>query len=165
MKKSLTGLLTGLSLLAGSVFAGELVYPSDSPVLSITFPDSWKTEADGEVMHTSPADESVYLGLWALAEDQDVNDAIDALDQVVGELVKDAEFADAVENNINGIDIYSVDGTGKDDEGNNVTVSAAVFTPDGKQTFIILYYATPESEKKHEKDILSVLGSLKKASK
>ncbi len=148
---------------AGDTGSGNtIVYPSGNPVFSITFPDGWETEADENLLHACPADSSIYLGLWALEEGVKLDDALDALDEIVSSLVTGLETGEAENNEINGIDFLSVDGTGKDGDGDAVDVSAAVFSPDDKQVFILIYYGTPEAGEKHEDEMTAILGSINK---
>jgi hypothetical protein len=53
-----------------------------------------------------------------------------------------------------------VDGTGKDEDGNKVSVSVALFSPDEKQIFIMLYFGTPEAENTHEDELVGILKSI-----
>jgi predicted Zn-dependent protease len=148
---------------AGDAGSGNtIVYPSENPVFSITFPDGWETETDENLLHAFPADSSIYLGLWALEEGVKLEDALDALDEIVSSLVTGLETGEAEKNEINGIEIVSVDGSGKDTEGDDVNVSAALFSPDDSQVFILIYYATPAAEARHEDELIAVIGSINK---
>ena len=150
-----------LLLSTNFLFADEYSYPGENPVFSITFPDDWKVETDEELLHATPKDETLYLGLWALADVENIDAAMDAIDEVVAEFVDDVETDEADEMEINGIEITFVDGVGKDEEGEQVEVSVALFSPDDETVFVLFYFGYPETTKQHEKALVKILESIK----
>lgn len=145
--------------LVNTSFAEKFVYPSENPIFSIVFPDDWQIELDEEMLHASPEDESIYLGLWALGVES-IDDALDALDEIVGETVVEPEFDEPGQVTVNDIAIFYVDGKGTDEEGDNVTFSVALFSPDGETVFIVFSYGTPEAEKLHGEEWESIVKSI-----
>jgi hypothetical protein len=137
-----------------------IVYPVKNPIFSVTFPDNWDTETENDIIHATPNDSSIYLGIWALEDANTLDAALDELDKAIASLVKNLKAGEAESAEINGIRFLTVDGTGRDEEGDNVNVSAALFSPDEKQIFIMLYYATPEAEKLHEDELVGILKSI-----
>lgn len=158
----LVALVFGTAILNAGDFGSKntIVYPSENPVFSITFPDNWETETDENMLHSNPSDSSIYVGIWALEKDVKLNDALDALDETISSLVTDLKVGEAEKNIINGMEFISVDGSGKDKDGDAVNISAAVFSPDKKQVFILIYYGTPEAEKLHEAELTALLKSI-----
>ena len=61
---------------------------------------------------------------------------------------------------VNEIEFMTCDGTGIDNEGDKVNVSVALFSPDEKQIFILLYYGTPEAEDAHEDELIGIIKSI-----
>jgi len=153
-------LLLGSTIATADGGGNTIVYPEKNPIFSVTFPNDWSTETDENLLHATPKDESVYLGIWALEEAGDLDAALEAVDEVVSSLVKNLKVDEADSMVVNGIHFITVDGTGRDEEGDNVNVSAALFSPDEKQIFIMLYYATPEAEKLHEDELVAILKSI-----
>ena len=160
--KKLTLLFSVLFLivLLNNSIAEKFIFPGENPVFSIVFPDDWEIELDAEMLHATPEDESIYLGLWALGAES-VDDALDALDEVVGEAVADAEYDEPGQLKINDIKIFYVDGKGTDDEGDNVAFSVALFSPDGETVFIVFTYGTPQEEKLHNEEWDGIIQSIK----
>jgi hypothetical protein len=160
----LTALVAGSCVLVavpGPAPLNTIVYPAENPVFSISFPNGWLTETDGELLHAMPEDSSVYLGLWALEDAKTVDAALDAVDEVVSSLVTQLKVGEVDTLVINGIAFLSVDGKGIDTEGDRVNVSAALFSPDQETIFILVYYATPAAEAHYENDLVSILKSIR----
>ena len=160
--KKLPIFLTVVVLLLSTNFllADEYSYPGENPVFSITFPDNWNVETDEELLHATPKDESLYLGLWALADVEDIDAALDVIDEIVAEFVDDLETDEPDDMEINGIEITFIDGVGVDEEGEQVEVSVALFSPDDETVFVIFYFGYPETTKKHEKALVKILESI-----
>jgi hypothetical protein len=138
-----------------------VVYPADNPVFSITFPEGWRTETDENLLHAVPQDSSVYLGLWALEDAKNLDEALDAVDELVGSLVKNLEVDEVDSSILNDMEFLSVDGKGIDTEGDAVNVSVALFTPDEETVFILLFYGTPEAGDLHENELVDILKSIR----
>ncbi len=148
-------------LVAANVSVGEtFTYPGEDPLFSISFPDDWIVDLDEDLLSSMPEDESIYLGLWAIADSDNLEDALDALDEVIEELVVEFEAGELEELEINDIQIFYVDGSGLDTEGNDVNVSAAIFSPDEEMICILFYYGTPAAESLHEDELVGILKSL-----
>jgi hypothetical protein len=165
-KKSVFILPLLAALLLGSATAiadgggNTIVYPEKNPIFTVTFPDEWSTETEENLLHAFPSDSSIYLGIWALEDAGNLDAAMNEVDKVVASLVKDLKVGEVDSTVINGMQFLTVDGTGRDDEGDNVNVSVALFSPDEKQVFIMLYYGTPEAEKVHEDELVAILKSI-----
>lgn len=159
-------ILSALLVLSMAVVAdggssdNTIIYPAENPIFSVTFPDNWETETEDDILHATPSDSSIYLGIWALEDVKDLDAALDAVDETVSSLVKNLEVGEVETSDINGIKFMIVDGEGKDEEGDYVDVSVALFSPDEKQIFIMLYYGTPEAEQAHEDELVSILKSI-----
>ena len=165
-KKTVFSLSLLVFLLLGSTAAvadgggDTIVYPVENPVFSVTFPEGWKTEMEEDIVHAAPKDESIYLGIWALEDAENLDAALDAVDEAVSSLVKDLDVGEADSVVVNGIQFFTVDGTGKDEDGSTVSVSVALFSPDGTQIFILLYFGTPQAEDAHKDELVEIIKSL-----
>lgn len=137
----------------------KYVFPAEDPIFSIVFPDNWKIEPDEEMLHAAPADESLYLGLWAL-DVEDVEEATAALDEITADIVKNIKVTSTDTLEVNDITIFLVEANGDDEDGDTINVSAFFFSPDGETVFITFSYGTPEAEKIHEKELYSILESI-----
>jgi hypothetical protein len=161
--KKLPVFLTVIVLLLSTnlLLADEYTYPGENPVFSITFPDDWKVETDEELLHATPNDETLYLGLWALADAENIDAALDEIDDIVAEFVDDIETDEPDVMEINGIEITFIDGVGVDEEGEQVEASVALFSPDEKTVFVLFYFGYPETTEQHEKALVKILESIK----
>jgi hypothetical protein len=156
----LSVLLLGLATATAGGDGNTIVYPEKKPVFSVTFPDDWSTETEDDIVHATPADESIYLGIWALEDAKNLDAALDAVDEAVASLVKNLKVDDPETMTVNEIELMTCDGTGIDNEGDKVNVSVALFSPDEKQIFILLYYGTPEAEDAHEDELVGIVKSI-----
>ncbi|MDB5555265.1 MAG: hypothetical protein JWL86_5249, partial [Rhizobium sp.] len=61
--KTLLCMTAIVALMASPALAGEMVFPSDAPVASVTFPDDWQPqETDTGIDVTSP-DDAIYFAI------------------------------------------------------------------------------------------------------
>ena len=169
--KKLAGVLSAvLFCLAGAAAAETFTYPDKDPVLSITFPDAWKTEVADDTLTGKTDDEEIEINLWALdAKDveKDLKAALDAAAAEIGteiaQWVTDfkAEAPTVAEHN--GIAFVEVMGVGKDkEEGTDVLVSVDFFSPDDKTIFAMMFWGSEAGLNKHLQDIKAVADSIKK---
>jgi hypothetical protein len=156
----LSVLLLGSTIVMADGGGNTIVYPEKNPIFSVTFPDNWSTETDEDILQATPGDSSIYLGIWALENAENLNAALDAVDEAVASLVKNLEVDDPETMEVNGIQFMTCDGTGIDGEGDKVNVSVALFSPDEKQIFILLYYGTPDAEDAHEDELVGIVKSI-----
>ena len=114
------------------------------------------------MLHASPADESIYLGFWAVNIES--MDAVgDAVGEIVDGLVTDFEIEEEGELEVNGMPMVYIDGYGIDSDGDDVECSVGIFSPDGETFCVILYFGTEAAEEKHEDALNGILESLKPA--
>ncbi len=151
------------ALLMTNLFAEETyVYPNqENPVLSISFPDEWKVEPEENILHATPKDESIYVALWALDDVENLEAALESVDKLVSPMI-DEFLADEPEKvEFNNILYYFIEGSGKDNDGEDVNASVAIFTPDGETVCLIITYGTPEADEEHEEDFMNIIKSIK----
>lgn len=153
--------LLTLLMMIDAVWATEYFYPNRSrPLFSVTIPDTWKVEAENELLHATPPDESVYIGFWAV-EKPDMDTIGDAVAQIVDEVVKGFEIDEEDDMEINGIPFYYFSGKGRDgDDGSPLNAGVALFSPDGENFCIVLYFGSPEAESHHEQNLIGILRSI-----
>lgn len=155
---------------AGTVFT----YPSNNPVLTITFPDNWSVKPDPDeskgIIATAP-DEEIEIDLWPLHKkeaDKDMEKALEAAAADVATLIirwitdfKGNEKPELF--TANDIAFCEIKGTGKDKEdGSPVKVSAAFFSPDDQTLFVMMYWGSENAEVKYAADLAEIAKSLKR---
>jgi hypothetical protein len=141
--------------------ADTFSYPADDPQFSITFPDDWTVEPDEQLLHAGPKDGTIYLGVWALEGAENLDTALEALDEALGKFFTELELGEADTMEVNDIPFVAVDGTGADKDGDKVDLSVALFLPDENSVYILLYFGTEEAEETHEDELMSIIQSIK----
>lgn len=162
-RRALPALCVIFMVLTVSSHAKPRSYPEKAPAVTLDIPDAWQVSTEDDVLHASPKDGSVYLGLWSM-EAASMEKAFEGLDAEIEAWITDLETGDATETKINGIPFLFVDGEGKDkDDGTKVRCSAAVLAPAQDRILVLLYFGTPESEAKHEKTLQKIVQSIARA--
>ena len=163
-KQSLTvALLVAIALGAGMpspASAEEFKVPSKHPVLSVTFPDSWKPEEIDRGVQGQTADSAVYLSVEATKNEKGVNEIIDGTFDMFKEHKVEVDKASKKTNKmeIAGVPAEESVYTGKDEDGPTV-ISLTILQID--DTVVILsYWASTDSETKYHAAIAKIVGSM-----
>jgi hypothetical protein len=160
MKKhlALTLLLTAL---VASASAGTYKLPKEESIASVSFPDNWKVEAGDESVDASSDDDAIYINI----EFNDSESLEGAIEESFGYLKKnkvkiDKSTEKKSEGVLAGMKVVNFDWEGEDSEGKcKITLAVLGVTP--KKALLLLYWASPEGEKKHQKELDSIVGSIK----
>ena len=166
MKKHL--LLTFALILTGLVAtasAGSYKLPKDEPIATVTFPEGWKVEASDESLDASSSDDEIYINI----EFNDAESLEGAIEESFGYLKKNKVKIDKAtekktEGELNGLKVVNFDWDGEDSEG-KCKISLAVLGVTPKKALLLLYWASPEGEKKHQKELDAILSSIKPLAK
>jgi len=166
--------LASVALFAGMALAETTyTYPADAPVLSVGFPDDWTVELDGEDargMYAVSPDDAIEFNIWPLDEEEvgeDVEAALkaeaEAIDEFIAEYATDFKAGEPAEFEVNGIKFVEVSGSAKDKEdGSDLTISAAFFSPDGETLFALVYWGSPEADTQYAEQLKAIVQSFKK---
>ena len=150
-----------LLLASGSAYAGEIKFPSDEPVASVTFPDGWgEKETETGIDATAP-DESIYMSV-DVAEpkdtDQTVTDTATWLkDQGV---TVDPASAKQSKGTLNGLEAVNVNWDGTDKDG-PVSISLALVAVPANKVLVLTYWGTKGEQEKNAEAMNSIVNSLK----
>lgn len=150
-------------LSAGATFSGEIQFPSDEPVASITFPDGWgEKETETGIDATAP-DESIYLAV-DVAEPKDTNQTVaDAVTWLKGlGVTVDTNSAKQVEGTMNGMQAVNVAWDGTDKDG-PVTISLSTVAINPEKVLVITYWGTKGEQDKNAAALDAIVKSLKPA--
>jgi hypothetical protein len=151
-----------LTLVAAAASAERYYYPNDkSALFSLDIPADWRVEPEGDVLHAGPRDGSVYLGLWVVKE-RDVDDAAEAVEDIVEKMVNGFRSTGEDTFDRNGIRFWYLDGQGRDDDGNELAVSVALFAPDGKHYCILLYFGAAGTSDRHDRALTAIVESIRR---
>ena len=150
-----------LLALAPLSLADTFKIPKTKPIATITFPDKWDASyADDGVEGTSP-DEEIYIYI----EDNDSGSIEGAIKEMFAYLEKKEVKvkADSVKKSdmkLNGMDVVDLAYEAEDADG-PTHVDLTVFAIGKDKGLLMLYWATPEKEKKHQAELTSILQSIK----
>jgi hypothetical protein len=160
MKKFLAGAFLCVGLLA-PVFAGRHKVPPDEPIVTIEVPDKWKTTERGEHVEAISPDGAVSF-LVMPAEAKKINEAMGEAMRYLrnkdGITVK-AESVKREAGQLNGMDVKHVSWQGKTQKGDVKINFKIMSVPEGKPV-IVVYWASPDAEKKHQKELNKMLQSI-----
>ena len=136
--------------------------PDETPIASITVPDSWKSKEIDKGIEAQSSDGEVYFAVEATdakGMDKTIAEAIEYLD---GEGVTvDSSTMKQTEGSVNGMKGWDITWNGKDKEGDAI-VSLTILAVSDKDALIITYWASPEGTKKYAKELGEIINSVKK---
>jgi len=165
MKKLLLTTALAITSLAASALAETYKLPKEEPAASITFPDKWEVEAEEESINASSEDEEIYINI----EIHDAESIEGAIEETFGYLKKnkvsvnkDSEKKTEFESN--GMQVVDFSWDGEDKDGPcKISVTIAGVSDD--KALVFLFWASPEGEKKHEKELGEIAASIKPVKK
>lgn len=150
---------------ASGALAGELKFPSDAPVASITFPDDWTSAKETEtgIDATSP-DDTIYIAI-DVADPKDTDAVItDAVNWLAGlGVTVDSTTAKQVEGTLNGMQVVNVDWDGNDKDG-PVSIGLAAVAVNTNKVLVVTYWGTKGEQDKNDAAMADIINSLKPAS-
>ena len=155
-------LLSAFTLTLGLVtpaVAESFKMPEKKPVISVTFPDSWKPEeTDAGVQGQT---EDVYLAVEATRSEKGINAIMDSTFDLFKEHKVDVDQSSKKTNKLKiaGEDAEEMLFTGKDEDG-PTTISITLFTV--KDTVIVIsYWATTSKADKYNAALGKIVTSIK----
>lgn len=161
--KTALALTAAWIFLAGTAVAGEIQFPSDEPVASITFPDGWgEKETESGIDATSP-DDSIYLAVDVTEPKDTTQTVTDAVEWLKGlGVTVDGSSAKEVEGTLNGMPVFNIDWDGTDKDG-PVSISLAAVAV-GEKILVVTYWGTKGEQEKNGAAMSAIINSLKPAS-
>jgi hypothetical protein len=150
-----------LTAFVASASAGTYKLPKDEPIASITFPDGWKVEASDESLDVSSNDDEIYINI----EFNDADSLEGAIEESIGYLKKNKVKIDKAtekktETDFHGIKVVDFSWDGEDADGKcKISLTILGITP--KKALLMLYWASPEGEKKHAAELGAIQQSIK----
>lgn len=154
----LTALLTGVS-------AKEYKLPSEEPVVTFTIPEKWKIEKSDESISATSDDDEILVSF----EINDGDSIEGAIEESLGYLKKnkvkiDKDSQKKQELKVRGMEVVNFDWDGTDPDGpTKISLTILGITKD--KALVLLYWASPEGEKKHAADLKAMQDSIKPLAK
>ncbi len=155
-----------LSALVLLVFAPPLLQaktfkiPKDKPIATITFPDAWDASYVDEGVEGTSADEEIYVYI----EDNDASTIEGAVKEMFAYLAKKKvtvkpDTLKKTEAKMNGMDVVDLAYDGEDADG-PTHISLTILGITNKKGLLMLYWANPAKEKKHQEELNGILQSI-----
>lgn len=136
--------------------------PDETPVASITVPDSWKSKEIDKGIEAQSADGEVYFAVEATDAKGLEKTIEEAVEYLKGQGVTvDASTMKQTEGSVNGMKGVDITWNGKDKEGAAI-ISLTVLEVSDDDALMITYWASPEGTKKYDKELGEILNSIKK---
>jgi len=157
--KKLFALAAVLALLvSASAFAGTFTLPKAG--IDFTLPDSWQpSDSKLGTMFVSPGSDMVIF-FGETNSEAGLDGAMELVEQVVSEVLTDIELGEDTEHDINGIQVFALEGTGKSD-GANAFVSISILNAEGDSLGIMVSFGDEGADQKNAADLQALVGSLK----
>jgi hypothetical protein len=162
--------IVGMVCMASMAFAQEdfwFEHEDETPIFFVTLPENWTGEWQEEegvsVLHAAPADGAdVYLSIWAIHDVADLETAAQAVGEMLAQLVTGANFETWEDVTINEIPFtHSESAATLIDGGADVTVSAALFSPEEEEVYILIFLGTPDAFESHGENLTDVIQSIR----
>ena len=160
MKKlfALAAVLALALLVSASAFAGTFTLPKAG--IDFTLPDSWQpSDSKLGTMFVSPGSDMVIF-FGETNSEAGLDGAMEIVEQVVSEVMTDIELGEDTEHDINGIQVFALEGTGKSD-GANAFVSISILNAEGDSLGIMVSFGDEGADQKNAADLQALVGSLK----
>ncbi len=158
-------LLLAVSALAFSASAQTFKLPDDKPIVSIDIPKSWEPVTYDDGVEATSDDGEVYLAVEATS----AKGVKDSIEEAVKYLMKKGVKikADSMKQEtakVNGMDMVDLSWDGTDKDG-ACKVSLTILGVTDDKGIMIIYWASPEGEKKHQADLNKIAKSIVKLKK
>ena len=135
-----------VALMAVPAFAGEMVFPSDAPVASATFPDDWAPqETDTGIDVTSP-DDAIYFAIDVTGP-ADINKTMHDAQAYLKEKGVEIDPASAKQTSgpLNGRQLISIEFEGTDEDG-PVTITMGILALSDTNSLVLTYWGTKDTQ-------------------
>ena len=154
-------LLISLALSLPSV-AGTHNVPEKKTVATVTLPDDWKANDYDEGVEVTSADGEVYLAVEA-TDAKGVKASMDAAMKYLTKkgVTVDADSVKQEEGKLNDMEAVDISWDGQDHEG-AAKISLTVIEISGNKALLLIYWASPDGEKKHLEELHKIAQSIKK---
>jgi len=142
------------------VMAEDYKLPKKDPVFTVEIPEEWTVTHSGETIDAFSGDEAIQL--WLTVDDAaTLDDSVEvAMDYLVESGVEiDADSQEDNEGEINDMEISGLSWDATDEAG-ACRVALSFIQIGGEKVVTLLYWGSREAEKKHGKDLETILESM-----
>lgn len=163
--KTLFALLTVAFLTTLCADAKTFKLPNDEfAIASIEMPDSWKPKAFDNGVSGQSADDAVYISVVAVGSEKGMSAEIDDTFEMLKTHNVTLDDSTKKENKfkVGGFDATELLYQGKDEDG--PAAVSITFVPIKDKLIIFTYWVTTAKEKEHQKEVGTIVNSLKASS-
>ncbi len=136
--------------------------PEGEPSANITIPDKWTVKTVGEGVETTSPDGAVHFlvtpGERKVAESMG---EVMRYIRATGGMTVDPASLKRDDGKLNGMDVKNVSWNAKDKKG-EMRIRYHIVSMPPKRPLLLVSWASPEAEKKHERELKAMLQSFKK---
>lgn len=149
--------------MAASTLAVTHKIPEDNAVATINAPTTWKANNYDKGIELTSDDGEVYIAIEA-TDAKGVETSMEEAMQYLKSkgVTVDAKSVKQSEGKLAGKDAVMISWDGEDEEG-PAKIQLMVVSVTNENGVLFLYWASPEGEKNHQKEIAGIAESLKKA--
>jgi hypothetical protein len=154
-----------LAACVATATAEDFKLPKDEPIVSFTVPEKWKIEKSDESISATSDDDEILVSF----EVNDGDSIEGAIEETFGYLKKnkvkiDKESQKKQEMKVRGMEVVNFDWKGTDEDG-PTNISLTILGVTKQKALLVLYWASPEGEKKHAADLKAMQDSIKPITK
>lgn len=163
MKLRVLAAAAAILLSSAAARAETLLFPSDKPVASITFPHTWEASENESGVEGFSPDEAISFYVDVATEktsDKVIDDSIEFL-KTNGVTIDNKSLREST-TTVNGMEMSVFGWDGQDAEGAS-SIVLALLQPSPGKLLMITYWGTQGEEKKYEDDVDSIVNSIKPA--
>ncbi len=152
-------------LWAGTTYS----HPAKDPVFSISFPDTWEADIQGEEISVTSPNGNIEIEIWPIdveEYDDDMSAALIASAEEVDEIIKEyaSHFKSEGEANtyeLNDISFLEVAGKGTLRETNTeALISATFFSPDEDSLYVMMFWGDAKATQARMEDLQAIMTSI-----
>jgi hypothetical protein len=163
--KTLLSLIAIACLGATAVDAKTFKLPNDEfAIASIDIPDSWKPKEVDRGVECQSSDDAVYMSIVAVGSEKGMSAELDETFAMLKErnVVLDDSTKKEQKFKVGSLDATELMFQGKDDDG--PTAVSIVFIPIKDKVIDATYWVETAKEKEHQKEVGTIVNSLKASS-
>lgn len=154
-----------LTALVANVSAKDYKLTKEEPVVSFTIPDSWEVTVEDDSIAATSDGEEVLLS-FEVYDGADLEGAIEETFKYLKENKVEIDPASQTkkETTFKDMKVAHFGWSGKDEDG-ATNISLTILGVAENKALLLLYWASPEGEKKHIGDLRTIQQSITKISK
>ena len=166
---ALGALLLGSAEFLVTKLSAEIVeFPRDKPVFTVTFPDGWYAQIDGEGSLTAQPGDNAGLLVTIIPLEGIGNEkaARSALGRMTDQIAKASEVSGLKKGEIvayqteRNLRCLHQEAKGRNQLGAEIILTTIIFCPDEGQYFVLTTNASPSAEKAHESELAGIVQSI-----